>query len=118
MLIIHMSDEETRYNNRQIERMLDTQSKELKEHVTLTIRPFLELLSDLDKRTQDLELKRASQNGYNKAMAVSGGVGFTVLMALSGWALYQVANIGRTVHTQLENTVQSAVEQALIPYSK
>lgn len=115
-----MTDDETRYNNRQIERMIDenkqaivAQSIELKKHVTDTIQPFLKMLSSVDERTTDLELKRAAQGGYNRAMAAAGGVGFSVLLALSGWALYQVANIGHTVHTQLEDNVSNMVTEAL-----
>lgn len=121
---LFMTDEETRYNNRQIERMIDenkqaiiAQSVELKQHVTDTIKPFLTLLTNLDGRTTELELKRAAQGGYNRAMAVAGTVGFTVVLALSGWALYQVANIGKTVHAQLQDTVQNAVQEALSPYN-
>lgn len=121
LITIGMVDDEIRYNNRQIERMLDSQSQDLKEHIDSTIAPLLAQVTKTNGRVTELERKRFEQNGFNKAAAVAGGVGFTVLMALFGWELYTVSNIGHTVHVQVEsvisNVLPTAVQEALAPYN-
>lgn len=120
LITIKDMDEEARYNNRQIERMLDSQSQDLKKHMEDTIAPLLAQVTKTNGRVTTLEFKRASQEGFMKAMAVAGGIGFTVLMALFGWSLYTTSNIPHTVHVQLQNAfteqLPSAIQQALIPY--
>lgn len=114
MLIrIHMSDE-TPYNNRQIERMLDNQSTDLKQHFDETIEPLAEQVGQTNGRVKSLELKNAEQAGFNRAIARSATAGFTVLVGLIGWLLLQQANIDQRIQ---KDTV-AEIQQALLPYSK
>lgn len=104
-----MGDDETRYNNRQIERMLDSQSQDLKTHMESVIAPLVTQVTKTNGRVTELERKRATQEGFNGAMTIAGTVGFTVLMALFGWVLFTVSNIGHTVHTQVINAVSETL---------
>lgn len=52
-------------------------------------------------RVKELELERARQAGFYKAMSISMGVALSVAMSLSGWALYQVTNIDMKIANAL-----------------
>lgn len=55
MEITVMTDSEERYNNRQIERMLDSQSSDLKEHITSVISPLTIQVTKTNGRVRWLE---------------------------------------------------------------
>lgn len=99
---------EERYNNRQIERMLDLQSEDIKKHISSAITPILIQVTRTNGRVTELELSRATQRGFNKAMSIAFSVGFAILIGLAGWALYETSTI--------PDRVQSSVQQALSNY--
>lgn len=106
---ITLNMDEERYNNRQIERMLDSQSQELKDYFDKSLKPLIEQVTKTNGRVSTLELRRENQAGFNRAMAVASSVGFTVVMALAGWALYQVASLEPTIHTEVQQSVKDAL---------
>lgn len=61
-------------------------------------------------RVTALELERARQSGFYKAMAIAGAVGWAVAVGLAGWTLYQVANINATIDSKIH--ADSKVEAA------
>lgn len=106
-----MADEE-RYNNRQIERMLDSQSQDLKNHFDESIRPLTEQVTKTNGRVKDLELKNAKQSGYNQGMGVILSVVTVGVMALFGWVLYQVAEEPIYIHQAIQESLSSYSLQA------
>ncbi len=109
-----MSDIEAPYNNRQIERMLDTQSQDLKDHFDKVINPLTERVGLTNGRVKEIELKNASQAGFNKAMVWVAMACLTSFIGLFGWVLYQEANIDQ----RIQQDVAPIIQQALAEHAK
>lgn len=101
--------DEIRYNNRQIERMFDQQSTELKEYFDKVMKPFAEEIAKTTNSVTELKLSQANQKGFNRATIVYGSILISMALGLGGWALLEVANIGETVHSQIQNTLQESM---------
>lgn len=101
--------DETRYNNRQIERMFDQQSTEIKEYFDSTMKPFAEQLALTARDVTELKLTKAQQAGFNRATIFYGGILISMALGLGGWALLEVANIGEIVHSQVQSTIQESL---------
>lgn len=103
MKIIIMSEEE-RYNNRQIERMLDEQSKELKEHISLLISPL----------TKQVMLTNGTVKWQTKLLYI--GIGALVLLTpWASWVTVSLLSQDKNLITQedLDTAVNNAVQRNL-----
>lgn len=98
-------DDEIRYNNRQIERMLDSQSQDLKEHMEKTIQPLVTQVTRTNGRVTELERRGFEQNGFNRAIGVSLGIAIPLLLSAIGWALYEITQIPQTVQSQFQTAL-------------
>lgn len=96
-----LSAQDLPYTNREIrEKWHETSTtlQEISNKVTLT-----------NGRVTQLELDKASQGGFYKAMAIVGVIGWGIGMSLIGWMLLQL--------TTLDSRIQLAVDKALSAYN-
>ncbi len=98
-MIIIMGEEE-RYNNRQIERMLDEQSKELKEHITLLINPL----------TMQVTKTNGTVKWQTKMLYMALGA-LMLLMPWAGWVTTTMLSQAKDTITQAD--IDSAVDRAV-----
>ena len=98
-----MSEEE-RYNNRQIERMLDEQSKELKEHFSLLINPL----------TQQVTKTNGTVKWQTKMLYMALGA-LMLLMPWAGWVTTTVLSQEKDAITKsdIDDAVNRAIERNL-----
>lgn len=100
-LTIIMSEEE-RYNNRQIERMLDEQSKELKEHISLLIRPLTEQVM--------------KTNGTVKWQTKMLYMALGALFLLTPWAGWVTTHILSQAKPLSKDDVEQIIDDRLVDY--
>lgn len=67
--------------------------------------------SKTNGRVTSLEFKRERQAGFNQAISISGGIAFTVLIALWGWTLFQVSSINTQVQSAVGHEFDTRVQQ-------
>lgn len=98
-----MPDTEERYNNRQIERMLDSQSSDIKEHITSVISPLTIQVTKTNGRVRWLE----------KMIWMALGA----LALLTPWAIWitshQLAQKDAITQVDLDQAVDQAVKTHL-----
>jgi hypothetical protein len=95
MIITIMADEE-RYSNRQIERLLDEQSSDIKGHIDLVTRPILDQVLKTNGRVtknEDDIVKHKEWRGW-----IMGGLAVlsffvTSLIGLQVWMVVQILHI-------------------------
>lgn len=109
-MIIFMTEEE-RYSNRQIERMFDEQSRDLKEHFDDTIEPLTVQVTKTNGRLRWAE----------RMIWVAMGA-LVILTPLMTWALVQIVglkdSIKNDIHTQTQTAVQDVLSQYEIKITK
>lgn len=101
---IIMVDEE-RYTNRQIERMLDSQSTDIKEHIDKAIGPLTAQVFKTNGRVGWLE---------KMVWMATGAV--LVLFPITGWVLIQVSGLKASSEAErasLQLEIQTAVDNSL-----
>lgn len=94
---------EMRFNS--IEKRFDEQDKILGEIRAQTVKT--------NGRITDLELTRAKQDGFNKAIAIFGSGSWAICVAVIGWMLMQLFVLPDRVNT----AAHSAVDDALKAYN-
>ena len=95
-----LSGQDLPYTNRELREKWHDQANFLQSilnKVTLT-----------NGRVSELELQRARYEGFYRAMAISGAIGWGIAMSLVGWMLLQL--IG------LDGKIQLSVDHALSAY--
>lgn len=91
------------YSNREVDEKFDDILGLLSRIETQT--------SKTNGRVTTLEFKRERQAGFNQAIAISGSLAFTVLIALWGWTLFQVSNINGQVQSAVSHEFDSRVQK-------
>jgi len=99
-----MSDEE-RYNNRQIERMLDEQSKDIKDHMDMKIAPLLTQV-----------LKTNGRVNFNEKMIYLAMGAIPLCASVMSWMLLDYLDFKKNLEATLTAKVEDAVYQALDNY--
>jgi len=92
---------EERYNNRQIERLLDTQSTDIKEHMDMKIAPLLAQV-----------LKTNGRVNFNEKMIWLAMGAIPLCASVLGWLLMDYIEFKE----QIAKEVESAVYQTLDSY--
>lgn len=93
-----MNEEEIRYSNRQIERMLDQQSKDIKEHISLVITPLTEQVT--------------KTNGTVKWQTKLLYIGIGALMLLTPWAGWVTTQLLANKNYVTQDDLKTALDQA------
>lgn len=89
--------EDVRYSNREIdEKWVDIANSLSRIEIQTTT---------TNGRVKELELSRARQDGFNKAMAIASSVGWTAAMAVIGWMLIQLTNIPDRVNQSVSTAL-------------
>ena len=86
-------------------------NRELREkwHDTAnTLQSILIQVTNTNGRVDKLELAKAKQDGFYKALGIFGVIGWSIAMSLIGWMLLQIVN--------LDNKIQIAVDKSLSAY--
>lgn len=100
---------EERYNNRQIERLLDNQTADIKELMKSELAPILAQTTKTNGRVTSLEDKSARTAGQVSLAAYIGIPIISIIVSVISWMALQIVAI--------PITVQHAVTEALLPYS-
>lgn len=110
-----MSEEE-RYNNRQIEKMFNDQSIELKAHMDLVTRPILEQTLKTNGRVNGLEAKMQDLKSWRTGLSWGGAVLFffmtTFILPVLTWNLLQTIQLKESIHQDVQAAAQSGVDKA------
>jgi hypothetical protein len=97
--------EEERYSNRQIERMLENQTHDLKEHMSNLTAPILAQVlktnGRMNKAEQDIVNQKVWRGWQNGAIAVLG-VFFPIILGILTFLTMRVLNIDATVRTSID----------------
>lgn len=102
--------DEERYNNRQIERLLDNQTADIKELMKSELAPILAQTTKTNGRVTVLEDKASRNAGQISLGAWIGIPLISIMVSVMGWMILQIIAI--------PFTVQHAVSEALLPYAK
>lgn len=104
MLTIIMADEE-RYSNRQIERLLDEQSKDIKAHIDLVTQPILSQVLKTNGRVTANEKDIVGYKVWRGWM--TGGMAFVMVIlpiavSVLGWMVMSLIKFEREISTLSE----------------
>lgn len=98
MEITIMSEEE-RYNNRQIERMLDEQSSDIKEHMDAAIAPLVVQVTKTNGRVSVIE----------KMVWMAAGA-VVILTPFTYYLASRISSIQESIQTQTRQAVDDALD--------
>lgn len=102
--------EEERYNNRQIERMLDEQSTDLKSYIDLALEPLIVQTT----KTNGM----VGKHHWYIAMAIGGLAILSItVLPIMGWSLLQIVTIEQNIHAQVTQAVSQALDNYVIKQS-
>lgn len=109
MVITIVMDEE-RYSNRQIERLLDEQSRDIKAHIDLVTNPILAQVLKTNGRVTTAEGDITNQKVWRGW--IMGGLGvislfIASLIGLQVWMVLQILHIPETVQTAVDAGINS-----------
>lgn len=106
-----MAEEQT-YSNRQVERLLDEQSKDIKEYILATTTPILlqtqKTNGRVTKNEDDIVSIKVWRGWMAGGLAVIG-VLIPIIVGLQVWMLLQIINIPSQVQTAIATWAQSNV---------
>lgn len=104
MLITIMAEEE-RYSNRQIERLLDEQSKDIKSHIDLVTNPILtQVLKTNGRVTQnekDITENKVWRGWMTGGMAVVMVI-LPIVVTVLGWIVMSIISFDEKVHDAIQ----------------
>lgn len=106
-----MVDEE-RYSNRQIERLLDEQSKDIKEHIDAKTEPILSQTTRTNGRVNNNEadiIRYKIWRGWMTGSLAVIGLMLPVVLAIQAWEIEQILNITSSVHTAVDDAINARV---------
>lgn len=107
-----MSDEE-RYNNRQIERMFEEQSKDIKDHIDMVTTPILEQTTKTNGRLLSAEGEitqiRIWRGWMTGGMAIIMIV-LPVVVGLMTWMVIQVVTIDHTISKAIDAAFEANLQ--------
>lgn len=116
MTITIMSDEE-KYTNRQVERMLDEQSRDIKEHITIVTSPILDEVKKTNGRVTLLESQVGSHRNWRTGMTWGGAVVFffltTFILPVLTWNLLQTIQLKESIGIEVQDAIDQAFEERL-----
>lgn len=116
MTITIMADEE-KYTNRQVERMLDEQSRDIKEHITIVTSPILDEVKKTNGRVTLLESQVSSQRNWRTGMTWGGAVVFffltTFILPVLTWNLLQTIQLKESIGIEVQDAIDQAFEERL-----
>lgn len=73
--------------------------QELKNSIDNGFKSVKERQDIANGRVKDLELSRARQEGFNKALAIFGGVAWALCFAFTSWVATQIISTGQQVQS-------------------
>lgn len=106
MLLSFFMVEEERYTNRQIERMLESQTEDLKEHLDIRLEPIAVQVKKTNGRV----------NWIEKMVYLAIGA-LIILAPLMTWSLMQLVNLKDSLKNEVHTETQQAVQDALSHYN-
>ena len=97
-----LSAQEMPYTNREIrEKWHDLQN---------TLSAILVQTSATNGRVGKLELTKAENGGFYKAMAIAGAIGWTITFSLVTWILLQLVGLDNKINTATHQAVDDALK--------
>lgn len=116
MDIVIMAEEE-RYNNRQIERMLDEQSKDIKEHISSALDPILEQTTKTSGRLLKVEDQINSHRSWRTGMTWGGAIVFffltTFILPVLTWNILQTLEFKESLTEEIQSAVDRSFEDRI-----
>ena len=117
MKIVIMADEE-RYNNRQIERLFDEQSKEIKAHIDLVAQPILTQTLKTNGRVNKAEDAILGLAKWQSGVSTGFKIGSWIIIPLClllvgylGWLSAQVLETNDKTRTAVDEAVTRALDE-------
>lgn len=99
-----MSEEE-RYSNRQIERLLDEQSRDIKEHIDTKTNPIIVQTTRTNGRVSNLEVWRGRILGGMAVITVL----LPILVGVEAWMLLKIIDIPASVRQAVDEQFNNRV---------
>lgn len=107
--------EEERYSNRQIERLLDEQSKDIKEHIDQKTQPILNQVTKTNGRVNVLEAESVVMKvwkGWQKGGMAAIMVVLPVITAILAWMALQIVDLKTNQQQFVDQAVSASVTRA------
>lgn len=109
-MIITIMAEEERYSNRQIERLLDEQSKDIMRHIDDATEPILAQTTKTNgrvtKNEEDIIKSKIWRGWLTGGMAVIS-ILIPVIVAIQAWEILQILEVPHEVQQAIDDRINS-----------